>query len=55
MEDKLVQEAIIEGKEKLVQHKILKAAVLNKKIKPHTAYAANSWDWKYWSASYLFH
>lgn len=55
MEEKPVQEAIIQGKQKLVQEKILHSSVLNKKIKPHNAYAANNWDWKYWSASYLFH
>jgi len=54
MEDKMVQDAILEGKKKLVQQKILKPSVLNKKIKPHSAYAADTWDWKYWSASYLF-
>lgn len=54
MEDKSVQDAIMEGKKKLVQRDILNTSALAKKIKPHNAYAANSWDWKYWSASYLF-
>lgn len=54
MEDKNVQDAIMEGKMKLVQHNILNDAAPTKKIKPHHAYAANDWDWKYWSASYLF-
>lgn len=54
MSEKIVQDAISNGKEKLVQHKILSPSVSNKKIKPHNAYAANSWDWKYWTASYLF-
>ncbi|HWI89732.1 MAG TPA: asparagine synthase (glutamine-hydrolyzing) [Flavisolibacter sp.] len=54
MEDKSVQDAIMEGKKKLVQHHVLNDFVLTKKIKPHDAYAANNWDWKYWSASYLF-
>jgi hypothetical protein len=49
-----VQEAIIESKKKLVQHHILNASVIAKKIKPHNANAADGWDWKYWSASYLF-
>jgi len=48
-----VQEAIMEGKKKLVDEKILSAEVL-KKVKPHTAYAASGMDWKYWSASYIF-
>jgi asparagine synthase (glutamine-hydrolysing) len=54
MEQKDVQEAIHEGKRKLVQQHILQSSVLTKKIRPHNAYAAGNWDWKYWSASYLF-
>jgi asparagine synthase (glutamine-hydrolysing) len=54
MQEKAVQEAIMEGKKKLVQKNILKPSVLNNKIKPHTAYAANAFDWRYWSAAYLF-
>lgn len=54
MSDKIVQEAIHNGKEKLVRQKVLSPSVLNKRIKPHSAYAADNWDWKYWSASYLF-
>ena len=54
MEEQQVQEAIREAKQKLVKHHILQAAAAQKKIKPHNAYAAESWDWRYWSASYLF-
>ena len=54
MEDKAVEDAITEAKKKLVQQHILKASVLTKKIKPHEAYATDSRDWRYWSASYLF-
>jgi asparagine synthase (glutamine-hydrolysing) len=54
MENKMVQEAIAEGKRKLVQQKILQPSALNKRLKPHNAYAANNWDWKCWSASHLF-
>lgn len=53
MEDKFVEDAIIEGKRKLLEHHILNPSALSKKIKPHNAYAANAWDWRYWSASYL--
>jgi asparagine synthase (glutamine-hydrolysing) len=53
MEAKPVQEAIAEAKEKLVRHHVLQPAAA-KKIKPHDAYAAYGWDWKYWSVSYLF-
>lgn len=54
MSEKSVQDAIANGKEKLVKHKILNPSVSSKKIKPHSAYAADNRDWKYWAASYLF-
>ena len=54
MEEKTVQDAIQEGKKKLIEQKILKPSAINKKIQPHDAYAADNWDWKYWSASHLF-
>jgi len=53
MQQKDVQQAIHEGKEKLVSNDILHPSVLNKN-RPHTAYAAGANDWKYWSASFLF-
>ena len=53
MKQKRVQDAIMEGKQKLVRNGILDQSVL-KKIQPHTAYAAEGVDWKYWSSSYLF-
>ncbi|HEU4470884.1 MAG TPA: asparagine synthase (glutamine-hydrolyzing) [Flavisolibacter sp.] len=53
MESPAVREAILEGKKKLAENGVLdKAAV--KKIKPHSSYAAQNGDWRYWSASYLF-
>jgi asparagine synthase (glutamine-hydrolysing) len=53
MQQKPVQEAIMEGKKKLAGKGIIdKDAV--KKIQPHHSYAAENMDWKYWSASYLF-
>lgn len=55
MEDKNVQESMMEGKKRLVQQGILNAHALNKKIKPHEAHAAASDDWRYWAASFLFH
>jgi len=54
MQEKNVQEAIHEGKKKLVEQRVLNPSLINKKIKPHDAYAAENTDWKYWSASYLF-
>lgn len=53
MQNKNVGEAIMEGKKKLVDQKILDPAVL-KKNQPHSSYAAGGKDWKYWSASFLF-
>lgn len=54
MENQQVQQSIENGKRKLAEQQILKPSVLNKKIKPHDSYAAHGWDWKYWSASFLF-
>jgi asparagine synthase (glutamine-hydrolysing) len=54
MEQEAVKEAMYEGKRALVHKGILDQQVLQKKIKPHGAHAANTQDWKYWSASFLF-
>lgn len=54
MEDAEVKEAIMEGKRKLVAQHILNEEAAQKKIKPHSAYAADHQNWKYWSASFLF-
>ncbi|MDB5252301.1 MAG: asnB [Flaviaesturariibacter sp.] len=54
MERPDVQEAVRAGKELLVSKGILDPRVLQQKIQPHTAYAAESWDWRAWSASYLY-
>ncbi|MCX8020375.1 MAG: asparagine synthase (glutamine-hydrolyzing) [Chitinophagaceae bacterium] len=54
MQDKAVQEAIQEAKKILVKEKILKPEVLNKDIKPLSAHEAANYDWRYWSASFLF-
>ncbi|HEV8284034.1 MAG TPA: asparagine synthase (glutamine-hydrolyzing) [Chitinophagaceae bacterium] len=42
-----VQEMIHEAKKKLVNEKILKPSVMNKKIKPVAAYEKDNYDWKY--------
>jgi asparagine synthase (glutamine-hydrolysing) len=52
--EKSVQEAIMHGKEKLVQQGVLNASSLTKRIQPHEAFDAVHNDWKYWSASFLF-
>jgi asparagine synthase (glutamine-hydrolysing) len=54
MEHKKVQEIIQEAKMKLVKENILRPGILNKKIQPHDAYAAESYDWRYLSAAFLF-
>jgi asparagine synthase (glutamine-hydrolysing) len=53
MQNPGVQQAITEGKKKLVDAGILNSSVL-KKNHPHDAYTATGRDWKYWSASFLF-
>jgi len=54
MQQKAIREAIYEGKKTLVQNDILKPSVLHKKIQPHSAYAADNFDWRYWVASFLY-
>ena len=50
MEHTAIQEMIRDAKTKLVNEKILKPEVLNKKIQPHDAHAAESYDWRYLTA-----
>jgi asparagine synthase (glutamine-hydrolysing) len=47
MQQPVVQNLIYKAKEKLVSEKILKPAVLNKKIQPTSAYEKNNYDWRY--------
>lgn len=54
MQQPAVTAAIMEGKKKLVEQGVLQPQVLQQKIQPHDAHAADNKDWKYWSASYLF-
>ncbi|MGZ8545609.1 MAG: asparagine synthase (glutamine-hydrolyzing), partial [Flavisolibacter sp.] len=53
MQIKNVQESIMAGKKKMVDAGILDAAVL-KKNQPHSSYAADGVEWRYWSASFLY-
>ncbi|HEY1114621.1 MAG TPA: asparagine synthase (glutamine-hydrolyzing) [Chitinophagaceae bacterium] len=46
--------AIQEGKRVLVEKGVLHRRVLDKKVRPHDAHAAEASDWKYWTASLLF-
>jgi len=54
MQDKKLQEMIQDAKNKLVNEKILKPEVLNKKIIPKAAHEADNYDWRYLSSSLLF-
>ncbi len=49
-----VRDAIHSAKQKLVSENILRKKVLENKIQPHHAYAAENYDWRFWSAAYLF-
>jgi asparagine synthase (glutamine-hydrolysing) len=51
MQNKDVQEAIIEARKKLVQEGILASSVLQKQIIAKDAHAEESYDWRYWSAA----
>ena len=53
MEHKLVQDYLHESKKILVDKKILKSSILNKKNQPHDAYAADNLDWRYLVAGKL--
>jgi len=54
MENKSMQQLILSAKQKLVNEKILKPEVLDKKINALNAYDADNFDWRYLSASFLF-
>jgi len=47
MQNKMMQEYLHNAKEKLVNEKILKPDVLNKKNQPRDAYAADNFEWRY--------
>ena len=54
MQDAKVAGAIQAAKGLLVEKGILAEGVLSQKIKPHDAHAAESRDWRYWAASFLY-
>ena len=54
MQHKKLQEMIRDAKNKLVNEKILKPEVLNKKIIHKAAHEADNYDWRYLTASLLF-
>jgi asparagine synthase (glutamine-hydrolysing) len=53
MQHATVQEYIQAAKRKLVEKKILKEAVMHKKIQPQNTHAADNFDWRYLSVSGL--
>jgi asparagine synthase (glutamine-hydrolysing) len=54
MQQKDILDAIREAKKALVDEKVLKQEVLDKKITPRSAYEADNYDWRYFSAAGLF-
>jgi len=53
MQNKNVIELIHTGRENLYKKGVLTSTALNKKIQPHTSYAAEGKDWRYLSAGLL--
>jgi len=53
MKNEKLRERIRQAKEVLVKEKILKSEALHKKIQPHSAYAADGFDWRYLVAGIL--
>ena len=49
-----IRELITDSKKILVDEKILKPEVINKKIEAKPAYEAGNYDWRYLTASFLF-
>jgi asparagine synthase (glutamine-hydrolysing) len=54
MQNRQVQEAIMEGRKKLVQEGVLSPAVLARPVVPSDSHTGENYDWRYWSASYLW-
>jgi asparagine synthase (glutamine-hydrolysing) len=53
MENKPLQEMVMESRKKLVDEKILNAAVLQKPIQLKSAYEADNFDWRYLTTAIL--
>ena len=51
MREKKMEELIREARSHLVKERILDQSILDKKIQPHGAHAADSFDWRYLSAA----
>jgi asparagine synthase (glutamine-hydrolysing) len=53
MQNEMMQQYIYEAKKKLVKENVLKDIVLNKKIQPQDAHAADNFDWRWLVAANL--
>jgi asparagine synthase (glutamine-hydrolysing) len=54
MQNKQVQELIMESRKKLVDKKVLRLAILNEPITPAAAHDAENYDWRYVCAAAMF-
>ena len=54
MQEKRVQEMIIESRKKLVQEKVLRQSVLDIPVTPKAAHDADNFDWRYLCAANIF-
>lgn len=54
MAHKDIREMIIEARKKLVQHRVLRPAILETEVKPAGAHDADNFDWRYLCAAELF-
>lgn len=54
MQDKQIQEMIMDSRKKLVQEKVLNDKVLNIPIMPKAAHDADNFDWRYLCAANIF-
>lgn len=54
MQNKPIQDAIHEAKQKLVDEKVLKPEVMKHLVKPQAAHEPGNYDWRYFSAASLF-
>ena len=54
LSDQNIRKLIADSKQKLVDEKILKPEVMNKRIEAMPAHAANNYDWRYLISSFLF-
>jgi len=54
MQNKVVQEKMINARERLVKENVLVPAILQTAIQPRSAHEANNYDWRYLCAAEMF-